>query len=335
MLSMVFNRQDWETESAIMGSIYEGPYLTIAASTSSSDQQGFLEDCESRFEYLSWDLCWEDSSLPSGIKVRSIHDARGKFLGEPLSTRAWTLQERLLPRRLLTYSAALMWECTAELCECGSGLFPDPFLADSSHFYWPSRQKYKEVLTWKVEHAELYPYHYWNTYIVEPYMERSITNESDCLPAISAIASKIQTATGDQYLAGLWKMGLAQGLLWTKSHPGQKLANFRAPSWSWASCNGSVRFAYGHRDREESQITILKAECMLQGIDAFGEVSGGFLHIYGRVMPAMLLESIVRVLRGGHIDDSSTALFFPDAKLKEANAVDRFGKTYRTVRRAG
>jgi hypothetical protein len=64
-----------------------------------------------------------------------------------------------------------------------------------------------------VEHAELYPYHYWNTYIVEPYMERSITNESDCLPAISEIASKIQRATGDQYLAGLWKMGLSAGLI--------------------------------------------------------------------------------------------------------------------------
>src|SRR5271170_3384481 len=105
---MFLGRQDWETESAIMGSIYEGSYLTIAASTSSSDRQGFLENAESRYAYLSWDLFWEDSSLLSGIKVRSIHDARERFDEEPLATRAWTFQERLLPRRLLTYSTALM-----------------------------------------------------------------------------------------------------------------------------------------------------------------------------------------------------------------------------------
>jgi hypothetical protein len=149
----------------------------------------------------------------------------------------------LLPRRLLTYSTALMWECADHWCECGSGLFPDPFLANSIELYFPSREQYKELLTWNLEKGWRYPYQYWNVCVVATYIDRRITKESECLPAISAIASKFQAATGDQYLAGLWKMDLARGLAWSKprlnreyrgrgsrNRGGKKTTKYRAPS---------------------------------------------------------------------------------------------------------
>jgi hypothetical protein len=348
-----------------MGSIYEGSYLAIAASTSSSDQQGFLENAESRYLYLSWDLFWEDSSLPSGIKVRSLHDAREGFHEEPLSTRAWTFQERLLPRRLLTYSTALMWECEVDWCECGSGLFPDPFLANPEAFYWPSRQKYRDLHTWNMEKGLSGPYEYWNKCVVESFMDRAITKESDCLPAISAIASKIQVLTGDQYLAGLWGKNLAHGLAWRRdiddveyrkkgshSRPGMKTKAFRAPSWSWASCTGSVSFPENMQYHESSQITVLEAGCTLQGKNRFGEISGGFLRLSGRVLP-MLLDLAVNKLRYGkdkrisrqlgdgadfgdsygNLNNEMLPYLYPDTPLSGADGLDAFGNTYRTARR--
>jgi hypothetical protein len=330
-----------------MGSIYEGSYLTIAASSSSSDGQGFLENYESRYPYLAWDVFREDSSTPSGIKARKIHDARKRFHEEPLSTRAWTLQERLLPQRLLTYSAdALTWECTIDCCECGSGLFPDPFLADSLAFYWPSRSRYKDVLSWTPQTGgKNYPYMYWYSSVVVPYSDRMMTKQSDCLPAISAIALKIQEVTGDQYLAGLWKADLARGLAWfhksMKQHKSNDVAScFRAPSWSWASCEGFVSHD-DNDDNYQSQIEVLEVKCTLVGANIFGQVKDGFLRVSGKVFHAMLLDSAIYILDGEDIVDNPQprkgvpeSLFFPDTPLREADGLDASESAYRTVRRA-
>jgi hypothetical protein len=206
-----------------------------------------------------------------------MHDTRERFDEEPLSTRAWTFQVRLLPRRLLTYSTALMWECAKDWCECGSGLFPDPHLANSLDFYFRSRQMYKDLLTWKVDKGRRYLYHYWNICVVAPYMDRRITRKSDCLPAISAIASKTQAATRDKYLAGLWEIDLEKSLTWSKSrwdreycrkeshnHGGKKTTKYIASSWllPWICF---ILGIMGLHNSEESQITALEVECTLEG----------------------------------------------------------------------
>ncbi len=50
--------------------------------------------------------------------------------------------------------------------------------------------------------------------IICNYSSRQLTNPADVLPALSGLADEFHRATGDTYVAGLWKMDLIQGLSW-------------------------------------------------------------------------------------------------------------------------
>ncbi|KAK4107505.1 HET-domain-containing protein [Canariomyces notabilis] len=103
--------------------------------------------------------------------------------------------------------------------------------------------------------------------IVQLYSRGNLTFPTDKLVAISGIVRKIETVTGCEYLAGLWKESLITDLLWfaaeqprrrliaaqvegsakaASSHPapgkqsGRQIPNLIAPTWSWASLEGPV-----------------------------------------------------------------------------------------------
>lgn len=203
------------------------------------------------------DVNWEGSNISSGTKVRKDHDVREQVQLEALSKRAWTLQERLLPMRLLSYSSAITWECVeASWCGCGSNLTPNPFLSDKQFGSLASRTTFRGITKTLELHENLPSGQYgktskikdltartitkfglsssrttskqisstakvdenltlslfWRTSIVEDFTARAITKEEDYLPAVSAIARKIHLATGDQYLAGIWKSSLVSDL---------------------------------------------------------------------------------------------------------------------------
>lgn len=50
--------------------------------------------------------------------------------------------------------------------------------------------------------------------IIENYSCRSLTQATDTLPALSGLANEFCRATGDTYVAGLWKGDLLRGLCW-------------------------------------------------------------------------------------------------------------------------
>jgi hypothetical protein len=79
----------------------------------------------------------------------------------------------------------------------------------------------------------------WRRNVVEPYTDRQLTKSSDRLVALSAIAFEFSKKLSCQYLAGIWKEDLHGGLLWRCN----EISNAHvagAPSWSWASVQGSV-----------------------------------------------------------------------------------------------
>ena len=66
-------------------------------------------------------------------------------------------------------------------------------------------------------------YSAWNA-IVEGYSQRLLSHTSDKLPAVSALAQRFQsTVPGGQYLAGLWRGGLEDGLMWSVVYPPSNL----------------------------------------------------------------------------------------------------------------
>lgn len=98
-------------------------------------------------------------------------------------------------------------------------------------------------------------YHDWHL-MVSNYSTRELTNPLDKLPALAGLAQRFQKLSNERtghYLAGHWENDLPSSLLWHRdrfplSLAGPKPARptvYRAPSWSWASMEGSVDFVRG------------------------------------------------------------------------------------------
>lgn len=115
-----------------MGGVYGGANLTIAACLASSVENGFFHPSADRrihiSEKLRFNFCGQQFG---GIRMRIRHDSRDRAGSEPLSTRGWTLQEKLLTTRLLSFlSGVTIKRAQGSSCECGEGLCPNPFVTD-------------------------------------------------------------------------------------------------------------------------------------------------------------------------------------------------------------
>ena len=87
------------------------------------------------------------------------------------------------------------------------------------------------------------------------YTARRLTYASDTFPALAGLADAFHRATGEEYLAGVWKGDLIRSLNWSRSTPFWKSdqeelmrthekSGYIAPSWSWASVIGEeVKFS--------------------------------------------------------------------------------------------
>jgi hypothetical protein len=208
--------EDWRTESVKMRAVYSNATIVIAASNAESDEAGFLN------RHVSGEIIGilddaRHAPRPSFYLQRPeypLYPPGAPLLSEPLSFRAWALQERYLARRSLSFgSQQMLWECkTLLLSEDGrhkdearyriEHLIPHELSNDSSSISWASPE-------------ELRRYYNWYT-VVEKYMRCDITFHSDRLPAISGLAERLWEETQDIYMAGLWRRGLIIGLLWRR-----------------------------------------------------------------------------------------------------------------------
>jgi hypothetical protein len=80
--------------------------------------------------------------------------------------------------------------------------------------------------------------------VIEDYTSRGMTYQSDKLVAIRGISDVAAKLRSERYTAGIWngsERTFVQGLLWHSSRPGNRILEV-APSWSWASVEGEVRW---------------------------------------------------------------------------------------------
>lgn len=108
------------------------------------------------------------------------------------------------------------------------------------------------------------------------YGPRKLTRATDKLPAISGIASLYAEKINDEYLAGLWRSQLVEGLMW-QSLSFRRVQDYRAPSWSWASGNGIP--ASGQIVDFTEIAEILDAKVTLKGKNPYGEVTDGYIKL--------------------------------------------------------
>jgi len=286
-----------------MSSIYKDAYLTIAATSAENHESGFLTD--RKITQIPMEIP-PGRRAPMGLQVREVvHSEASVYVPEPLDTKAWAFQERLISQRIIFFgSSEMSWECSSSTwTESGNASHRDVVGAASS------RDLYHSTLCTTTgslssdsrteDSARSKIYTWWCTTIVPAYTKLRLTKEEDKLPALSAIAATIQLNTKDIYLAGLWKSHLLLCLVWRSSsggywpEPGRLSSKYVAPSWSWASITTTA--ISGEKEVANKYVTmkVLDARCDVIGLNPTGKVQSGFIRLSSRWVPATMRISAV------------------------------------------
>ena len=113
--------QEWSHEASLMGDIYANSYITLLATNSPDSEEGLYETRSPLSVWpcrvaATWD-CFPTANLvvyvPKWVRKRAM---------EPLSSRGWIFQERLLSKRIIHFSRdQVRWQCH---CLAASEVFP-------------------------------------------------------------------------------------------------------------------------------------------------------------------------------------------------------------------
>lgn len=268
---------DWQRESSLMGSIYSGGVINIVADAAEDGDQGFLSKRSlSTFPYT---LPGEKSEGTLFMKP-SKRERWIEYSGN-LRRRAWVLQEYTLSACSIRYNMnGLVWECRFGCHYDSEVIFEEnqmrravrdlkkvPLQIESVSSSSPTNNISEVMAVWRT--------------IVSEYSKKELTYEMDVLPALSGLASLIHNATGDQYLAGIWRSDLPEALRWVPESPDWRSSTYLAPTWSWACCKKSCPITYLSSADVQYRAKVLDAEVSLAGENPFGSVSDAFLKLEG------------------------------------------------------
>jgi hypothetical protein len=270
--------EDWDREAACMAEIYANASITLSAAVSKSADDGlFLPRQSSKAVRLT--------DQRYSVTATSFSNFEEDVLSGALSRRGWTLQERLLSRRIIHFGQdQLHWECqTALRSEDFDGSTGEYF---GNKIFWVL----DKLLHEKNPHSGgLTPYFYWYHIIVMEYSKRYLSYQSDKLVAIMGIAELFRKKLKDRYIWGLWEKDLARGILWNATSEWcSRTSDTGAPSWSWLSINGPVGYGLPCKIKKII-VKDLSVSMDANNIDAFGVAKPGVLSLTG---PIRLLHEL-------------------------------------------
>ena len=290
--------EDWSKESGTMHAVYANCVLTIAAAWGKDSGTGlFIER-----KPLDQQPCriFRDACTGVYIQPNITNPARSyvKDNVETLEKRAWAVQERFLPARILSYrSFELRWDC---LETHGSESWPtklrrraEKMIAEDIRRDWvykPENTALRQISLLNTRSGRfdldymIDFYCHWKD-ILETYTKARLTFRSDVLVAFSGITKTVEKWTGLTNIFGMWKELLPLDLLWVRIGQGSKAIRFPfCPTWSWASWVdmrvGMVdRLGYGfeHSTRRLGDRRHVKARVI--SLDAPSAVSGSHMKI--------------------------------------------------------
>ncbi|KAI1469236.1 HET-domain-containing protein [Daldinia caldariorum] len=290
---------DWEKEAAAMSHVYRNSYLTISAAASKDRCSGCFPKRESD-SYVSpasislgydkpretrgprsHEIVYGYTSQPDKkspiylfeewLPGSSFHSPQRMGMGsfgkrydpiadEPLSSRAWTLQERILSARLIHYVRDQMYfEC--ESCI----LSEDGFRFGDIYFGM------KRLLETQWQGG-------WIS-LIENCSMRNLTVHRDKLTALAGVARAIAEKTRDRYYSGLWQRHFTEDLCW-RMYPYEEKENRRDAKITplTGKCLGTVR-----RPPENVVSRIINCKIIPAGKGPYGRVSSGKLDIEGLI----------------------------------------------------
>ena len=279
------SNQEWSHEASLMGDIYANSFLTISA-TNSPDSEGGLYHSRNPLSVWPCRIKTTWGCFPVNKLVLKVPGWERERAMEPLRSRGWAFQERLLSKRTIHLSRdQVRWECH---CLAASEVYPSGLDDDDIGIHGVPTKNVISLL--KDENSS--PQVLWER-IREEYSEKHLTVATDKLAAFSGVARmvhKVLKRPKEDYIAGLWRPELFTELLWKKfseNHikvtKGTHSSQYIAPSWSWASFDGPIwdlNRAYDVWDHPCVYVNILEAKTFPHS-DEYGSVSGGFLTVRG------------------------------------------------------
>ena len=285
---------DWSYEAGMMGEVYTNSLCNIAATGSiTSDGGCFMERnaLEVRGPLVSpkW----------TGLKATTFRIVdyglwEKLITAAPLNKRAWVVQERLLSPRVLHFGRTqIAWECRElDACETYSDGLPAAQENAQSTIKGldpDTDGKKLQSMGDSGSSPNLHAYHLWSK-IVTLYTAGELTVPSNKLVALSGLAKKMQIMLKDEYLAGLWRITLASGLLWmvlngkqANGLPSTRPAQYRAPSWAWATLDGHIEPGRPNIDKILISIEEAGTDPLVRG-NPFGEVTSGWIRLRGALL---------------------------------------------------
>ncbi|KAL9072092.1 MAG: hypothetical protein Q9157_005235 [Trypethelium eluteriae] len=305
---------DWRAAANTMQDVYRNAFLNISALGAKNEDEGCFFDRDPRdIAPTIIRLQQTPDSEPGRFRclLEKAYAWRLSFGRDPVAYRGWVVQERLLsPRVLHLGKQQVFWECREQnACE----LHPETVYCyedlqqkadkdyveveaksakDEKPHLWkqllnaPDRQFCHENAKDKdLEQLFLD----WNS-VIKAYARCDLTVPSDKLAAVSGLANDMKRALStlrpDQshrYFAGLWEDKLLDGTIWRVTSPAKRTKEYRAPSWSWASIDGSLEFRPDARDGANAieLATVWKAFTEHWRNLETGEIKGGFLKLMG------------------------------------------------------
>ncbi|KAI1081288.1 hypothetical protein F5B20DRAFT_537639 [Whalleya microplaca] len=108
---------------------------------------------------------------------------------------------------------------------------------------------------------------------------------NDKLVAISGIAKSYQSVFRSDYVAGLWKSNLCQNLCWYSRNNLERISTYRAPSWSWASVDGGVRYCFFSIYKELVEVVSIYTAPVTRA-NPHGAIWDSRIQLIGWVFPA-------------------------------------------------
>ncbi|KAK4235299.1 heterokaryon incompatibility protein-domain-containing protein [Achaetomium macrosporum] len=222
---------DWDSEAKTMADIFACAYCTIAASSARGWGDGFLEPLPD----------------PRGIGVRGTPSTPtcacdfDKDVEEgALMKRAWVLQERVLSRRIIHFTAAHTY------CECGQGILCEHFTKLEPPF--GKRQYFilDPSFPGRLNMSGFRRTVDFIQFLFRKYSASCLTFETDRDVAIYSLVERIGQVLRTEVRYGIFRCFLGSLLLWkrtcennTSPIPYEKRT---VPSWSWMAYSGGIDF---------------------------------------------------------------------------------------------
>ncbi len=298
---------DWARESVRMHEVYANSACNIAASASDSPEGGLFRSRVAHDALLGY----VNLDLPSGSAQKfEIWDQffMDRLTQGPLAGRGWVFQERVLSSRVLHFcESQVAWECfDANKCEMFPKWAPRPTEARFSHglktvyaFFETDSSSPSGETEDKAMSADVYAQ--W-LHLVKTYSACALTCPDDRLIAMLGIAEMYRRHTGDDYLAGLWRSRLTEGLNWVVVRPAARPRNrFRVPSWSWAAVDSPVLPQPVNFPRDDDLIQVIRATVEDPETQAGWQHITGALELRGCISTSTVTESTPRSPAGENV----------------------------------